>query len=67
MFNVFTNISKLLVIFDKRIISLVPLILLFLLSTFLDLLSIALVAPFISLIIEPENVFFGKNFINYFL
>ena len=42
-----------------------PLIL-FLLSTFLDLLSIALVAPFISLIIEPENVFFGKNFINYF-
>ena len=60
MFNVFTNISKLLVIFDKRIISLVPLILLFLLSNFLDLLSIALVAPFISLIIEPENVFLVK-------
>ena len=60
MFNVFTNISKLLVIFDKRIISLVPLILLFLLSTFLDLLSIALVAPFISLISNQKMFFLVK-------
>ena len=48
-------IKKLLIIFDKNFLSIIPLILLFLLSTFIDVLSIAIIAPYISFLLDPNS------------
>ena len=53
--NVFRYINKLLTIFDKNFISILPLIILFLVSTFIDILGIALIAPYISFLMDPNN------------
>lgn len=61
--NVFIYIKKLLRIFDKSFLSAFPLILLFLFATFTDLLSIALIAPYISFLLNPEGQSFFQEFL----
>ena len=63
-------ISRLLFTFNKSYLSIVPLIVLFLFSTLTDILSIAIIAPYISFLFNPEkDTFFQeilfKNFNHY--
>ncbi len=55
MFNIFVYIKKILIIFNKNFFDLCPLILLFFSSTLVDLLSIAIIAPYISFIQNSQS------------
>ena len=63
--NIINYTKKLLHIFDKSFISIIPLILLFLLSTMIDIIGIALIAPYISFLINPESTVFFTNIFNH--
>ena len=60
----YSYLKKLLLIFDKNLITIFPLIILFLISTLIELLSIALIAPYISFLLEPSNKIFLQNFLD---
>ena len=51
----FYNLKKLLLIIDKKFIDLVPYVILFLVSAIIDVIGLGLVAPIISLIVNPES------------
>ena len=60
----YSYLKKLLLIFDKNLITIFPLIILFLISTPIELLSIALIGPYISFLLEPSNKIFLQNFLD---
>lgn len=51
----FYNLKKLLLIIDKKFIDLVPYVILFLVSAIVDVIGLGLIAPIISLIVNPES------------
>ena len=61
--NELKDIKKLLSIFDKSFLSVAPLIGLFLISTLIDILSIAIIAPYISFLLNPDGQFFFQKII----
>ena len=63
--NVLSYIKKLLVIFDKSLLSILPLVILFLISTMIDILGIALIAPYISFLMDPESQSFFQKIYSY--
>jgi len=57
----FGYIKRLLTTFDKSFLSISPLIILFLISTIIDILSIAIIAPYISFLLNPDGQSFFQN------
>lgn len=58
------DIKKLLLIFDKNFLSITPLIILFLIATLIDVLGIAIIAPYISFLLNPESLIIFEEIIN---
>jgi len=56
MFSAFKAIKKLLFILDKKLIIFLPLLGLFLISGVLDLISLGMIAPYISFVIDPDVI-----------
>lgn len=57
------DIKKLLDVFNKNFFSVFPLIILFLASTLIDILGIAIIAPYISFLLDPESLSFFQKII----
>tara|TARA_B100001964_G_scaffold213295_1_gene250078 strand:+ start:102 stop:1859 length:1758 start_codon:yes stop_codon:yes gene_type:complete len=57
MFFFIEQIKKLLFIFEKRFTSFIPLIILFLIGSFLELFSLGLLIPYIKMIANPEIIY----------
>ena len=57
MFHVYEQIRRLLFIIEKKFIVFIPLLSLFLFSSFLDLLSLGIIAPYIQFVMDPEMLF----------
>tara|TARA_B100000579_G_scaffold278933_1_gene230754 strand:- start:3204 stop:4919 length:1716 start_codon:yes stop_codon:yes gene_type:complete len=62
MNNYFDLSKKLLFIINKKFISVSFLIILFLFGSFLELMSLGIIFPYIKLLIEPETINFSQNF-----
>jgi len=61
MISLFNQIRKILFVFDKNFLSFLPLIILFLFASFLELLSLGLIVPYIKFLIQPEpSLSFGS-------
>lgn len=58
------DVKKLLLIFDKNFLSITPLIILFLIATLIDVLGIAIIAPYISFLLNPESLLIFEEIIN---
>tara|TARA_B100000945_G_C20423960_1_gene619384 strand:- start:1068 stop:2816 length:1749 start_codon:yes stop_codon:yes gene_type:complete len=60
MISLFNQIRKILFVFDKNFLSFLPLIILFLFASFLELLSLGLIVPYIKFLIQPDpSLIFG--------
>ena len=54
MFHVYEQIRRLLFIIEKKFTVFIPLLSLFLFSSFLDLLSLGIIAPYIQFVMDPK-------------
>ncbi len=62
MFFLIDTYKRINFVFNKTFKSYIPLLFLFILLTFLELLSIGLVVPYVNLILNPESLFSSKSF-----
>ena len=54
MISLINEIKKILFVFDKSLLDFIPLLLLFLFGSFLELLSLGLLVPYIKFLLQPE-------------